>query len=916
MIEVNKDLVLIDGSGFIFRAYHALPPLTRSDGTPIGAVLGFCNMLLRFIQESTGKAIVVVFDAGSKTFRNDLYSNYKANRSAPPDDLIPQFKLIREAVDAFGLTRVEKDGYEADDIIATYATLASKMGWQVKVVSSDKDLMQLVNDKNTVMYDPMKMIEIGSKEVFQKFGVRPEKVIQVQALAGDSTDNIPGVPGIGVKIAAELINKYGDIENLIENVDEIKQIKRKQKLKEHAEDARLSLSLVSLKKNVPLNLELDNLIFKELKFERLSKFFLEQGFQKLQSKIDNFYNLSNKEIRNYDKKIKKSYELITDENKLIHWINSIKNIGIVSIDTETTSLLANEAELVGISLAIKPGMACYIPLGHKQLDENNKLNYIKGQLTIDFIKNKLKTLLSDKSILKIGQNIKYDITVLNNIGILDISPIDDTMLLSYVLDAGLNAHNLDDLAKLHLSYKTLSYKEVVGTGKNQISFDLVSLDVALEYAAEDADITLRLWEKFRDRISIEGMATIYETIERPLVSVIAQMEQAGILINEEHLEKLSKTLQDRLLGLERDIFNQVGKEFNIASPKQLGEVLFEEMSLPKGKKGKSGSYGTGADILEELADDGHLFPRKILNWRSIAKLQSTYTHSLIDAINKKSGRVHTSFQMTGAQTGRLSSSEPNLQNIPIRTKDGREIRKAFVAKKDFKLVCCDYSQIELRILAELADVKNLKDAFKKNLDIHLLTASEVFGIPISQIDSSVRRNAKAINFGIIYGQSAFGLSRQIGVSQREAKEYIDSYFFRYPGIREYMQNTKEFAYQEGLVKTLFGRRIHVKGVLSKNPMERRYAERQAINAPIQGSAADIIKRAMIKLASVFKQKSLNCKILLQVHDELIIESSISDSKECGELAKKVMEEATLPRIQLEVPLVVDVGIGDTWEEAH
>jgi DNA polymerase-1 len=925
MAENGKHLVyLIDGSGYIFRAYHALPPLTRPDGTNVGAVSGFCNMLYKLLDETlqSGKAthFAVIFDHSSKSFRNEIYGDYKANRPPPPEDLVPQFPLFRDAVRAFGLPCIEMEGYEADDLIATYAEQAKADGHDVVIVSSDKDLMQLV-DGGVTMLDPMKNRPIGRAEVREKFFVEPERVIDVQALAGDSTDNVPGVPGIGIKTAAQLIEEYGDLENLLAHAEEIKQPKRRQNLIEHADLARVSMELVRLKRDVEVEHDIDGFIIGPPDPAPLIGFLEEQSFRTLTSRVRARFGGEEgqalNEVAETPPPEDAEYELIQDMAALERWIAEIRECGFVAVDTETNSLDAVAADLVGISLSTAPGHACYIPLRHRGAAPDGELDLGGGntdapkQIPLADAIAALRPVFADPGILKIGQNIKYDCTVLQRAGA-PVHPIDDTMLLSFVLDAGAHGHGMDELSRLHLDYAPIPYKEVAGTGKAQITFDHVPLDKALDYAAEDADITLRLWRVLKPRLAQEHMATVYETIERPLVPVIAAMEQAGIRVDADILRELSNDFELRAAEIESDIHALAGENFNIGSPKQLGEILFDKMSLGGGRKGKTGAYATGADILEGLAAQGHDLPARVLDWRQVSKLKSTYTDALQTQINPATGRVHTAYHMAGASTGRLASSDPNLQNIPIRTEEGRKIRRAFVAEKGCKLISADYSQIELRILAHIADIEALKGAFAEGADIHALTASEVFGVPLAEMDGATRRKAKAINFGIIYGISPFGLARQLQIPQGEAKSFIDAYFERYPGVKDYMDQAREQAKEHGFVETLYGRRIHLATIRDKNPARRSFAERAAINAPIQGSAADIIKRAMIRIPAALDGAGLAAKMLLQVHDELIFEAPEDQVEATIEAVKTTMERAA----HLSVPLTVEAGVGDSWADAH
>ena len=924
--DKKRSLTLVDGSGFIFRAYYALPPLTRKDGTPINAVMGYCNMIWRLIAETKTDSLAVIFDTASKTFRNEIYKEYKANRSEAPEDLVPQFSLIREATKAFNIPYIELAGYEADDIIATYASQASSEGWKVDIISSDKDLMQLVND-NVKMIDPMKMITIDKEQVFKKFGVYPDRVIDVQALAGDSTDNIPGVPGIGIKTAAELINHYGDLESLLTRAHEIKQPKRKENLVNFADLARISMKLVTLSDDVK---EIEN--FKKFKrqdidLNKLKTFLLAQGFNSLIGRLPNEDGFiesksayvalpQDKEEKQSKLDIDINYKLITEEKDLINWVRGVYLKGIVAVDTETTSIDSVSADLVGVSLSFEPGNAIYIPLAHKSKEGAIIAEEIK-QIDVNKALSILKPVLEDPSIIKIGQNIKYDMTILKNAGNINIYPIHDTMLMSFVLDAGKHiGHGMDALAKAHLNISTISYSEITGKGKEQVTFDYVSLDKALVYAAQDADITLRLYLNFNKRLIKEKMVTLYESIERPLPSVISNMERNGVGIDPSYLKGLSAAFFKKMIPIQEKIFVLAEEDFNIASPKQLGEILYNKLGLKGGKKGKSGLYSTSAEVLEKLGQDGNEICKLVISWRGLQKLKSTYSDALVEQINPSTNRVHTHFQMTGAMTGRFSSSNPNLQNIPIKSEDGRAIRKAFIAQKGKKLIAFDYSQIELRLLAEVAKIDPLIEAFKNGIDIHKLTASQVFGIKPEDVTGEMRRNAKAINFGIIYGQSAFGLAKQLNISRTEAKEYIDSYFFQYPGIKKYMENTQDFARRNGYVETVFGRRCYVPSINDKNPMRRAGAERQAINAPLQGAAADIIKRSMKNIPEILNDHKIDAKLILQVHDELIFECAEIEADRLIPIIKSIMVNAPNPSFKMIVPLEVEAGIGNNWDEAH
>jgi len=919
-----RHIYLIDGSGYIFRAFHALPPMSRPDGTPVNAVFGFINMLIRLLADTEAEGIAVIFDAGRKTFRNEIYPAYKANRPDPPEELIPQFALIREATRAFNLPCIELADYEADDLIAAYAKAARDRGLEVTVVSSDKDLMQLVRP-GVAMLDPVKNRAIGPKEVEEKFGVPPDKVVDVQALAGDSVDNVPGVPGIGVKTAAQLIREYGDVETLLAHAEEIKQPKRRQNLIEHAEAARISRRLVELRDNVPLPMPIENLHLRAPDPALLRAFLEEQAFRSVIARLGDVLGAAPAATPAVAPspaapESKEPYELVREIAALGRWVKAAVDAGTVAVDTETTSLDALRAELVGVSLALAPGRACYIPLGHSGAAGGGELDLDgtaerPAQIPLAHALAALKPLLEDPAVLKIGQNLKYDMLVLGRHGV-RVAPFDDTMLLSYVLDGGRHGHGMDELARLHLGHETIKFKDVAGIGKAKVTFDKVPLDKALDYAAEDADITLRLHGVLKPRLVPERLTRVYETLERPLVPVLADMERAGIKVDRGALHALSNDFARRIADLEVEIHKLAGRPFTIGSPKQLGEILFDEMSLPGAKRGKSGAYATGADILETLAAQGHDLPARVLDWRQLAKLKSTYTDALQARIDPETGRVHTSFSQAVASTGRLASSDPNLQNIPVRTEEGRKIRRAFIAEPGRVLMSVDYSQIELRLAAHIAEVAPLREAFLEGQDIHAATASQVFGVPVEGMDPMVRRQAKAINFGIIYGISAFGLANNLGIPQSEAKAYIDAYFERYPGIREYMERTKAACRARGYVETLFGRRIHMPGIGDKNPARRNFAERAAINAPIQGTAADIIKRAMIRVPPALAKAKLTARMLLQVHDELLFEVSEGEVEATAALVKSLMENACRPVVELSVPLVADVGIAPNWAEAH
>ncbi len=929
-----KHVFLIDGSGFIFRAYHALPPMTRDDGTPVNAVFGFTKMLMKLIDDTDADHIAVIFDRARKTFRNDIYPDYKAHREAPPEDLIPQFAVVREATEALNVPAIEMNGYEADDLIATYARQAAADGAEVTIVSSDKDLMQLVGERIT-MLDAMKNRVIGTEQVVEKFGVGPDKVVEVQALAGDSSDNVPGVQGIGVKTAAQLLDEYGDLDTLLARAEEIKQPKRRQNLIEQADMARVSRQLVTLKDDVPVEHDLSSFAVRRPDPQVLLAFLQAQGFKSLLATVRSRLGVeapppegtAAPAAAEPETATGPLYELVRTADALTAWVEDGFKAGVVSVDTETTSLDAMRAGLVGVSLSVEPGRACYVPLAHRNPAQQGALDFgepgnaeatadaggdgTPEQIPMDEAIGILKPLLEDPGVLKVAQNVKYDMQVLARHGV-ELGPIDDTMLLSYVVDGGLHGHGMDELARDFLGHDTIKFKDVAGSGKSQVGFDLVPLDKALDYAAEDAEVTLRLHRLFKPRLVEDHMATVYETLERPLVAVLRAMEAEGVKVDAKELKRLSDDFAARMGDLETEIHGLAGRQFNVGSPKQLGEILFDEMSLPGGKKGKTGAYGTGAEVLESLVDQGFDLPARVLDWRQLAKLKSTYSDALMEQINPETGRVHTSYAQAAASTGRLASSDPNLQNIPIRTDEGRKIRKAFVADDGNALVSADYSQIELRLLAHVAGIDALKDAFHDGQDIHALTASQVFGEPVEGMDPMTRRKAKAINFGIIYGISAFGLARQLGIGNTEAADYIEAYFEKYPGIRDYMERTKDHARKEGYVTTLYGRKCHVRGINEKNPNLRHGAERAAINAPIQGGAADIIKRAMIRLPGALAGAGLRAKMLLQVHDELVFEAPKKEVEATAELVARVMEGAAT----LDVPLVVDTGSGANWDEAH
>jgi DNA polymerase-1 len=1008
-VKKGDHVFLVDGSSYIFRAYHALPPLSRkSDGLQVNAVLGFCNMLWKLMRdmkpEDKPTHLAVIFDKSEKTFRNELYKEYKAHRPDAPADLIPQFPLIRDATRAFDIPCLEMLGFEADDLIATYARQACAVGANVTIVSSDKDLMQLVNDC-VIMYDTMKDKKIGIAEVIEKFGVGPDKVIEVQSLIGDSTDNVPGVPGIGVKTAAQLIVEFGDLETLLARAGEIKQQKRRETLIENAEKARLSKKLVTLDDKVKLDVPLDELAVHEPDHRLLIAFLKAMEFSTLTRRVAEFAGVDASAVdadatlvsgatsaagsipplqgeggeptgrreAPPDDRLREpggvtatpakdptrpaspatlplngggksnaispqslydslrvtagksqvdraKYETVRSIERLRHWIDRALDLGVIAIDTETTNLDPMQAELCGISLSVAPNEACYIPLSHRAGGEGGNDSLFAGSRAPDQLEERdalaaLKPLLEDASVLKVAQNLKYDYQIFALRGI-EMTACDDTMLMSYVVDAGKRAHGMDAMAEQWLSYKTLHYGDVAGNGKSQVCFDQVPIEKATEYAAEDADVTLRLWQLLKPRLTAERLNSVYESLERPLVPVLAAMERRGISIDRQVLSRLSGEFAQKAAGLEAEIKELAGEPLNPGSPKQIGDILFGKMGLPGAKKTKTGAWSTGVQVLEELAEAGHELPRRILDWRQVSKLKSTYTDSLPEYVNPRTKRVHTSYALAATTTGRLSSSEPNLQNIPIRNEEGRKIRRAFIATPGNKLVSADYSQIELRLLAEIADIPQLKQAFKDCLDIHALTASEMFGVPVKGMPAEVRRRAKAINFGIIYGISAFGLANQLAIPREEAGAYIKKYFERFPGIRDYMDETKAFAKKNGYVLTLFGRKCHYPDIVNSNPSIRAFNERAAINARLQGTAADIIRRAMIRMDPALSKKKLNAQMLLQVHDELVFEVPESEVAKTLPVIKHVMEEAAMPAVSLSVPLAVDAHAADNWDEAH
>ena len=952
-------LYLVDGSGYIFRAYHALPPLTRkSDGLPVGAVSGFCNMLVKLLDEMDGAEtpthLAVIFDASGRSFRNDIYVEYKAHRPPAPEDLVPQFPLVRDAVRAFNIPAIEEEGFEADDLIATYATEAAKAGARVTIVSSDKDLMQLVG--GTIdMVDTMKDKKIDVDGVIEKFGVVPEHVIDVQALAGDSVDNVPGVPGIGIKTAAQLIDEYGDLDALLARAEEIKQPKRRENLVNFAEQARISRELVSLRRDAPMPVALKDMVRAQPVAENLMGFLKALEFNTLTRRMAERYGIDAEAYAASETLAAKeggvegsvegdmrggqsqalqadgqgtrarppaelpaldasSYTCVTTADDLQNWVARATRSGVLAVDTETDGLDAMQCRLVGISLAVAPGEACYVPLAHGAGDGLDLGAETPAQLDEKTALALLMPMLADASVLKVLQNAKFDLQVLGRRGV-SVAPVDDTMLISYALGAGAHNHGMDELAQRFLGHTPISIKELLGTGKNQITFDRVPVDEATRYAAEDADVTLRLWLHLKPRLAAEGVTGVYESTERALVQVITDMERQGVLVDRTVLSRLSGEFAQKMAAMEDEIFELAGEKFNIASPKQLGDILFDKMGLSGGKKTKTGAWGTGADVLEGLAEGGNILAATVLDWRGLAKLKSTYTDALPDFVNQNTGRIHTSYSMASTTTGRLSSSDPNLQNIPVRTEDGRRIRTAFVAAPGNKLVSADYSQIELRILAHIAQIDTLRQAFADGKDIHAMTASEIFGVPLGDMTPDVRRRAKAINFGIIYGISAFGLANQLSISRSEASAYIDAYFEKFPGIRDYMEATKTEARAQGYVSTLFGRKVHLREIRAKIPSRRAFAERAAINAPIQGTAADIIRRAMIRLPETLTTLS-SARMLLQVHDELIFEVAEEEADALISKVISVMETACQPRLTLSVPLVVDACAANNWDEAH
>jgi len=957
-IKSGDHLYLIDGSGYIFRAYHALPPLTRkSDGLPSGAVAGFSNMLWKLLEDTKvgdkPSHLAVIFDAGRHTFRNDIYPEYKANRGEPPEDLVPQFSIVRDATRAFGVPAIQMKGYEADDLIATYARHAREAGARVTIVSSDKDLMQLVRLNQVEMLDTMKNKRIGPDQVQERFGVGPDKVVEVQALAGDSSDNVPGVPGIGVKTAAELIHTYGDLDTLLERAPEIKQPKRRESLIANADKARISRTLVQLEENVPVESAISKFGVCDPQAEKLLPFLKEMEFTTLGKRaasalgVEDFTSFEGeapkilvpksapvKQVESdvetsrkpggkpglmtdssrYCQKIDPTgYQLITSVKELKKIITDVYELGQLGLDFRASSPEGTHADLLGIGFSLNPGIAFYVPLGH--MAGNVSLTKLPKQVTEKAALEVFKDIFEDDSILKIGHNIKFSVLLLRARGIV-LRSYDDPMLISYVKDAGLNGHGIEELSEIHLDHKLTALSDLLGKGREKIVFSNVTVEEAKKYSAERADIALRLQALLKPALVAAKRFTVYETLERPLVTTLAEMEHSGIKVDKNLLAKLSHDFSKNMSCLETELHKLADEKFNLGSPKQLGEILFDKLSLPGGKRTKTGAWSTDADILESLAAQGHDIPARILEWRQLAKLKSTYTDALPNYINQKTGRVHTSFALAATTTGRLSSNDPNLQNIPIRTEEGRRIRRAFVAPKGRRLISADYSQIELRLLAHIAEVPALSQAFADGTDIHAMTASEMFGVPVKNMPPDIRRRAKAINFGIIYGISAFGLGNQLGIARGEASDYIKKYFERFPGIRDYMESTKEFVREHGYVETIFGRRIHIGDVKATSAAHRAFGERQAINAPIQGSAADIIRRAMVRLPGALTQTGLDAQLLLQVHDELVIEAKEKTADKVCEIARDVMERATLPALQLKIPLTVEVRAGADWDEAH
>ena len=920
----QKHLFLIDGSGYIFRAYYALPPLTRkSDGLPVGAVSGFCNMLYSFLEKAragnsmdTPSHLAVIFDSARKNFRNDIYKEYKGNRSDAPEDLIPQFDYIRKAVKAFNLPSIELQNYEADDLIATYKIQAKKEKIKLTIVSSDKDLMQLV-DQDTFMLDTMKDKHIGIDEVKEKFGVPPEKVIDVQSLAGDSVDNVPGVPGIGIKTAAELINQFGSLDELLKKAETIKQPKRRQALLDNKSNALISRELVTLKNDVPVKETINDFILKPFDKEKIFSFLDEMEFTKIKKRIEQTYGMSETNFKPSSAVVKKSlkneagFNIVYDKKEIETILAKADDQGFFAVDTETNSLDSQKAELVGVSLAVNENQAYYVPVGHKNKDDKE----IKKQIKIEDLIKILKPYLEDETIKKVGQNIKYDLKIFKKYGI-HLKSFEDTMLLSYALDSGLNRHNLDILAKIHLDHENIKYKDVAGTGKSEVTFDQVKIIDSYRYACEDADVTLKLYNIFKERLVKEKCFHIYENLEIPLVDVLARMECQGIKIDKKILSQLSETFSKNLKVLEKKIYKIAGEEFNIGSTKQLGDILYEKLKISGTKKTKKGNFATNVNVLEDLAGKGHEFPKLVLDWRQKSKLKNTYTDTLPEHIDPKTKRVHTSFLLAATTTGRLASSDPNLQNIPIKSKEGKEIRSAFVAESGHSIISADYSQIEMRVLAHVGDVKELKKAFRNNEDIHSITASQIFDCDIKKINEDMRRKAKAINFGIIYGISSYGLAKQISVSNPEAEQFLFSYFKKFPEIKDYMQETLKFCRKHGYVKTMFERKCHFPNINDKNHTLKSFQERAAINAPIQGAAADIIRYAMINIDKKILEKKIKSKLLVQIHDELLFESKDNDVKKEITLIKNEMENAIDKDFDFSVPLIVDANSAKNWNDAH
>ena len=918
---MTKTVCLVDGSGYIFRAFYGIPNLTSPDGIPVNAVYGFTNMFLRLTQNIPCDYSLVLFDAKRQNFRNDFFPEYKGTRKEIPEELIPQFPIIREAVKALNLNQLEMEGYEADDLIATYADQALNKGYEVVVVSADKDLMQLIRP-GVRFYDPMKDKFFTPEDVKEKFGVYPDKVVDVQALAGDSIDNVPGVPGIGLKTAAQLVNEFGSLQEVLDRAGEIKQNKRRETLLENRENALISLQLVTLKKDVPVEKEIEAYACRKPVFEEIEKFVDLYGFVSLKPRLQRWAEVrcnslpdeENQDLNTVFKEVEKHYELVQDEQSLKRWADMIKNKGAFAFDTETTGIDPTFDKIVGFSMAVEEGVACYVPLTHKP--QNRDLFALESdeikQLDFATVAKHLAPIMTDKSILKIGQNIKFDMHFFAQVIGEDkeIFPIEDTAVLSYDLDSSEHGHGMDELAEKFLSYKTIHYEDVCGTGKDKITFDYVPLDKALDYAAEDADITLRLYNVLKPRLIKEKKIAVYENYDRPLIVLLQKMEKQGVMVDKQKLMSLSQEFDKKLKEYEQEIYQLAGEEFNIGSPKQIGEILFGKLGA-KGKKTATGAWQTGADVLENLAAEGNLLAAKILDWRGFSKLKSTYTDALLNLLDKDS-RLHTTFSQTVVNTGRLASSNPNLQNIPIRSDEGKKIRECFIAKEGCKIIASDYSQVELRLLASVADVKGLKHAFEQGIDIHAATAAKVFGVPYDEVDSNMRRHAKAINFGIVYGISQYGLAKQIDVSNEEAKKYIDAYFAQMPEIKKYMEQTTMFAHQYGYVMTPFGRKCSIMGINDKNKRIVANAERAAINAPIQGGAADIIKRAMIAVQRELEEGGYKTKMLLQVHDELVFEAPLDEVEKAAAMIKKTMESV----VDLAVPFVAEVGIGDDWTQAH